>query len=235
MKKIVKTAIISFIILLTAALTLTGCNQKLTVEEGRSLLSEGIENALASDTYYIKYRQNDNTSANGKYVQYSLNVQGETAKFTVATGDIIKTVYEDTYYGKSLKSGVEEKKASESDYKTGMLSYAEDKWQLKECTFAEFLNDEKIKGYNMESVSGLLKGLTEEELQISSVTRTGKVVYITAKVLKEGNPLAAYDGLNIRVVNDKLAYIGDTKESFNISIAYGGPNINIPAWSSVTE
>ena len=235
MKRIKITAAIAVLILALAAFALTGCNEELTAEEGREALADGIEGALASDVYYIKYRINDMTSEEsseeGKYVQYSLNVQGGSAKFTVANGSLLKTTYDDTYYGKSLKEGVSSKDAKAEDYVTGKLSRKGDAWEVEECTLEEFVSDGKVAPYNMESVTSFLSGLTADELQISAVTRTGKVTYITAKVVKEGNTLAKYDTLEIRLIYDKLAYIGDLKESFNISISYGGPNINVPAWT----
>ena len=104
MKKIGITATVAVLVILLAAFALTGCNEKMTVEEGREVLSDSIEKALASDVYYIKYRINDKSSDEGRYVQYSLNAQGKTAKFTVANGSLLKTTYEDTYFGKSLKA-----------------------------------------------------------------------------------------------------------------------------------
>lgn len=228
----------AILITVLTVLTFTGCNEKLTVEEGRALIADSIEKALGSDTYYIKYRINDNSSEEsseqGKYVQYSLNVQGDVAKFTVAKGSLLKTTYEDTYYGKSLDAGVTTDTAGEDDYVVGKLSWKDDGWAVTECTMDEFLSDESLAPYNMESVTGMLAGLTEDELQISSVTRTGKVVYITAKVVKEGNALSKYDSLDIRIIYDKIAYIGDNKETFNISISYGGPKITVPAWKVKT-
>lgn len=234
MKKIAKIAAAVSVIVLCLAALLTGCSETLTVEEGRVMLQQGVEKAAASDVYYIKYRYNDNSSTNGKYTQYSLNVQGDSAKFTIATGDVLKTVYDDTYFGKSLKDGVSSKNASDGDYVTGKVYRENDGWRVSRCTLDEFLNDEKISSYNMDSVTALLSGLSEDELRISSVTRTGKVVYISAKVEKEGNPLSQYGDLVIRLINDKLAYVGDTKETFNVSISYGGPVINVPAWKSET-
>lgn len=234
MKKYAKIIAVTLILitLVTVAMTMTACNETLTEADARAELKEGIEAAKTSTVYYIKYRINDSSSDNGKYVQYSLNAQGETAKFTVATGDILKTVYEDTYYGKSLKKDASSKEAKESDYVTGMLTWTDGSWQIRECTFDEFLSDQKIVEYNMESVTGLLASLSDEELEISSSYRMGKVVYITAKVTQEGNKLEKYDSLTIRVVNGKLAYIGDAKETFNISISYGGPKISVPVWST---
>lgn len=239
MKRIKITAAIAVLILALAAFALTGCNQKMTVEEGREVLAEGVTNALESRTYYIKYRINDvsseESSEEGKYVQYSLNVQEDVAKFTIANGSLLKTTYDDTYYGKSLKSGVDSKKATESDYLTGKLSWKDDAWAVTECTLEEFLSDQKIAPYNMQSVTGLISGLTAEELQISEVTRTGKVTYITAKVVKEGNLLSKYGTLEIRLIYDKIAYIGDKAETFNISISYGGPIVSVPAWKYLNE
>lgn len=234
MKKFARIIALTLILitLMIAAFSMTACNQTVTETEARAELKEGIAASVASGTYYIKYRINDSSSDNGKYSQYSLNVQGETAKFTIANGDILKTVYEDTYYGKSLNKDASAKEAKDSDYVTGMLTWVDDKWQIKECSFEDFLSDQKIKEYNMKSVTDLLATLSDEELKISSSNRTGKVLYITAKVTKEGNVLAKYDSLNIRIVNGKLAYIGDAKESFNISISYGGPKINVPVWST---
>lgn len=230
-KRILLTLCAILIITASVAACFTGCSTKLSEQEGRDILAQSIDNALASDTYYIKYRYNDNSSTNGKYVQYGLNVQGETAKFTEANGDVLKTVYEDMYYGKSLKKDVSEKNAAESDYVTGKLFWENDKWNIVPCTFDEFLGDEKVSGYNMSSVAALLEGLTADELQITSVTRTGKVVYMEAKVTKEGNPLAQYSKLTIRIINDKLSYIGDSSESFYVSISFGGPKITVPSWS----
>lgn len=235
MKKIGMTATVAVLVILLAAFALTGCNEKMTVEEGREVLSDSIEKALASDVYYIKYRINDKNSDEGRYVQYSLNAQGETAKFTVANGSLLKTTYEDTYFGKSLKADASSKTAKEGDYVTGMLAWQKDAWSVSECTFEEFLADEKIAPYNMDIVTGMLSGLGTEELKISKVTRTGKVTYITAKVVKEGNPLSEYDTLEIRIIYDKLAYIGDLAETFNISISYGGPKISVPAWTYLKE
>lgn len=221
------------IVIITATVTVcfTGCSQTLTEQEGREILAQSIQNALDSDTYYIKYRYNDNSSSNGKFVQYGLNVQGGTAKFTIAQGDVLKTVYDDTYYGRSLKKDADSKTATESDYVTGKVYWEEDKWKVAPCTLEEYLNDTKIAGYNMNSVAALLDGLTAEELQIKSVSRTGKVVYMDAKVTKESSPLSQYSELTIRIINDKLSYIGDSAESFYVSISFGGPKITVPSWS----
>lgn len=232
MKKFGKIAAAVLIIITAAAVLFTGCSTSLGEEEGRKLLADGISDALASDTYYIKYRLNDTSSDDGKYVQYSLNVQGGTAKFTTATGTLLKTVYDDVYYGASLRNGIDKKSAASSDYVTGKVYRGDSgEWEVKECSLDEFLTDEKISGYNMDSVTALLSGLTREELRISSVTKTGKVVYISAQVVKEDNVLSKYSSLTIRIINGKLAYIGDANESFNVSISYGGPAINIPAWT----
>lgn len=228
-------AFIAIFVLCFTATVFVACNETLSPEEGRDLLVKGIEAAKESDVYYIKYRVNDNSSLNGKYVQYSLNVQKDTAKFTVATGDILKTVYDDTYYGRSLKQNVDAKNASESDYITGKVFWGESgKWEIARCSLYEFLTDGKIADYNMDSVAGLLTDLTEQELEISSVSETGKVVYITAKVTKEGNPLSAYPSLTIRLINGKLAYVGDSAENLYINISYGGPKISVPAWTAET-
>lgn len=232
-RKIIVTLIL--ITIIAAAVSFTGCNQSLTEDEARTLLKDGVSAAVESEVYYVKYRINDTASENGKYVQYNLNVQNETAKFTEANGDIIKTVYDDTYYGKSLKSDVSSKNASESDYVTGMLTWKDAAWQIEACTFAEFLAKPEIAPYSIESVTDVIGSLNEEELEIKSATKMGKVIYITGKVNKEGNLLAKYDSVTIRIVNGKLAYIGDTKESFNISISYGGPKITVPVWKSVVE
>ncbi len=239
MKRIKITAAIAVLIIAMAAFALTGCSQKLTVEEGREALVEGITNARESDVYYVKYRINDlnseESSEEGKYVQYSLNVQGDVAKFTVANGTLLKTTYNDTYYGKSIKAGVDSKKANESDYVTGKLSWKDDAWEVTACTVDEFLADAKIAPYNLYSVTGMLYGLTADELKISSVSRTGKVTYITAKVEKEGNPLSKYGELEIRLIYDKIAYIEDKAETININISYGGPIISVPAWTYLNE
>lgn len=176
-------------------------------------------------------------SEEGKFVQYSLNVAEEkTAKFTVATGDMLKTDYKDSYYGKSLKEGVNKDSAKDSDYVTGFLESASNgKWNITPCTFEEFLTNEKISAYNMDSVTALLKDIPEGQLEIVSATRTGKVVYINVKVKDQNNMLSAYESVNIRVINGKLSYIGDVKESFDISIAFGGPKITVPVWSATNE
>lgn len=239
MKRMKITAAIAVLIIALAAFALTGCNQKMTVEEGREALAESITNARESDVYYVKYRINDisseESSEEGKYVQYSLNVQNDVAKFTVANGSLLKTTYDDTYFGKSLKTGVDSKKASENDYVTGKLSWQSDAWAVTACTMDEFLADAKVAPYNIDSVTELLSDLTADELQISAVTRTGKVTYITAKVVKDGNTLSKYDVLEIRIIYDRLAYIGDKAETFNISISYGGPKISVPVWTYLNE
>lgn len=235
MKKLVKIAAIALVIVSCLAALLTGCSETLTVEEGREMLVRGLEKAAESDTYYIKFRYNDNSSTNGKYTQYGLNVQGETAKFTIEEGDMLKTVYDDTYYGRSLKDGVDSKNATDADYVTGRIFWENDGWKAEECSLGDFLTGDKVAGYNMDGALALLDGLTQDELKITSVTRTGKVVYISAKVEKEGNELSGYGDLVIRLINDKLAYIGDTKETFYVSISYGGPVIKVPAWKTVTS
>lgn len=239
MKRFKITAAAAVLLLIISALAFTGCSESLTVEEGRTFLSDSIANALESDVYYIKYRINDTSteesSEEGKYVQYSLNVQGEQAKFTIATGSLLKTTYEDIYYGESLKQGADSKNAAASDRVKGKLSWQDDAWAVTACGFDEFLADAKVAPYNMASVTGLLSGLSEEELNISSVTRTGKVTYIYAKVEKDGNLLSKYGTLEIRIIYDKLAYIGDTAETFNISISYGGPKISVPEWKYLNE
>lgn len=236
MKRFARNAALTLILItvLAVSLSLTACNTVLSEQEGRQLLSDGIAAAQASTTYYIKYKVNDNSSANGRYTQHGLNVQEGTAKFTATTGDALGSVSTDVYFGKSLKAGVSEKNAKDGDYVTGRIENDSDgNWNVTVCSLEEFLTYEDISGYNMDGIAQLIGGLSEQELQISSVTRTGKVVYIAAKVLNQDNPLSAYDSINIRVVNDKLAYIGDTKESFSISISYGGPKIVVPSWNNV--
>lgn len=234
MKRTAKIVAALLTVVACLAVLFTGCTDTLTVQEGRELLLQGMEKAAASDVYYIKYRYNDNSSTNGKYTQYSLNVQGDSAKFTIATGDVLKTVYDDTYFGRSLKDGVSSGNAADGDYVTGKVYWENGAWSVSRCTLDEFLTDEKIVGCNMDAAIALLEGLSEEELKISSVTRTGKVVYISAKVEKEGNALSQFGDIVIRLINDKLAYIGDTKETFNVSISYGGPVIKVPAWKNET-
>lgn len=239
MKKSIRFIIVSLIIIATAffSFAFTGCNESLDIGEAEKILAEGIEKALESDTYYIKYRINNVNSEEGKFVQYSLNVAEEkTAKFTVATGDMLKTDYKDSYYGKSLKEGVNKDSAKDSDYVTGFLESASNgKWNITPCTFEEFLTNEKISAYNMDSVTALLKDIPEGQLEIVSATRTGKVVYINVKVKDQNNMLSAYESVNIRVINGKLSYISDVKESFDISIAFGGPKITVPVWSATNE
>lgn len=232
MKKTAKRicAVLTAVVLVAFTLAFAGCQTTLTEKEGRDLLYKSISNAAESQTYYIKYKFNDNSSENGKFVQYSLNVQGETAKFTEANGDVLKTTYDDTYYGKSLKKGVESKKAKEGDYVTGKLFWSEGDWAVTQCSLEDFISGEKISTYNMDSVVALFEGLTEDELEISEVTRTGKVTYITAKVTKEGHTLAKYKQLEIRILYDKIAFVGDKAETFSLDVFYDGPKISIPAW-----
>lgn len=239
MSKNIRFIIVSLIIIATIFLSfaLTGCNEAVDVSEAKNILADGIEKAIASETYYIKYRVNNVNSEEGKYVQYSLNVaENKMAKFTIATGDMLKTDYEDIYYGKSLKEGVNKDSAKDSDYVTGYLENTDNgKWSITPCTFEEFLTSEKISDYNMDSVISLIRDIPEEQLEIVSASKTGKVVYINVKIKDQNNMLSAYESVNIRVINGKLSYIGDVKESFYISIAFGGPNITVPAWSATNE
>lgn len=222
------TAVVICALTVCALLSFSGCKSKVDIGEAREALATSLDAARASETYYVKYRQNDNSNANGSYTQYSLNVQNATdesnlkAKFTIAKGDIIKTTYEDYFFGEA--KGLEGKKV--------FVCKKDGKNVYEECTASEFLTKDIIAPYNITGVTGLLYGLGEQDLEIISAEKMGKVYYLTAKVLASDNILSAYDQINIRITNGKLSYIGDKGESLVIDIAYGGPKFEIPAYNA---
>ena len=234
-----KAAIAAIALVMTLiAFTAAACSFDVDIAEGREMLTSAIENSRKATEWYVKYKTQIDASTSEQTRLYVVNEGTEefAAHYDFTVDRTVSTSTTNIYYGKSRRGGVSDKEATDGDYKTVMAVQGEDEYTFSEITSDEFFADDRIAPYTLDAICDYLDGLTEDELQISSITTNGGWVtyYYVSDVVKEGNPLNGCTGIELRVTNEKLStiYFTDTQgRAVQIDIAYGGPNFTVPEWT----
>ncbi len=254
MKK--KIAIILVCVLsLTLIFAMAGCGTDLSKEDGIKALETAIMNTEAATTFNVRtivVKDAHNST------EYQYDVFGtDSARFTTVTNEGTNTTYDHKYFGKSLKSGVKAKKATDADWKVCIFQDSKKfknekkeeivKWKVTEAKFEDFANIDIVKQNDLDVVADKAEKVLEEmkagNLTADYCKTIGRVTTIKFNNIgKElGDELgisAAKDGKNypllIEITNEKISKFIDNSENPKTKhlISYQGPKVVLPNWDN---
>lgn len=247
MKK--KIAIILVCVLsLTLIFAMAGCSKDLTQEEGLAILEKAVKNTEDATTFYVRtIIMNDSHNS----VEYQYDVFGtDSARFSTVTNNLSDTTYDHKYFGKSLKTNVKPKNATEADWKVCIFQDAnkDGKWKVTEnATFEQFANIEIVKKNDLDVVAEkaekVLEKLRAGTIKATSMKIMGRVVTmqfdnVGKELAEELGISATKDGarypLLIEITNEKISKFIDNSENPKTKhyISYQGPKVVLPNWDN---
>lgn len=224
--------IAAMLVALIAAMCFVGCQQELSADEAREKLSASIESAKQQSGYFVKVKTvyaGDNTEEFRLYVK-GLEDGDVSAVWDHTIDKIVSTETDYLYWGTASKKG------DEDTVKTGLLTADGEDWIIDDAvSLQDFLADERVAPYTIESICAYVEGLTAEQLKITSAKTIGVVDYIYVEsVTAESSPLYGCKDIEIRITRERLSniyYTNTEGKSVQVNIVYGeGRVLDLPQW-----
>ena len=229
---------------------LAGCSDTLTADEGAQAVLDALnaskafltdcdkaegykyytkystlsEDGKSSETYYLNYQQGKENFEDFLFVQYTSTIT--SAGTSVTTSE---------YLGDVLPNAEAEDKAE--NYIRVYTDNKKDSPTIKRMSKEEFLGREDIDYLTLEYILALFDNLDKEDIVIKEggATISGVVTTIAFTVSDTTVPIASYENITVRIMNDKIVSV-ETNTSANTSvltmdyyITYYAPNAQMPS------
>ena len=105
---------------------------------------------------------------------------------------------------------------------------------IKRMGEEEFLGREDINYLTIEYIMALFDNLSAENIKVASASVAGSVTTVVFTVDNAAVPIAAYNNISVRIMNDKITSVetyesDSTKLTLDYTVTYYAPNGSMPA------
>ena len=246
-----KIAILVTLVAVAAAVcgAFAGCNSALTAEEGAQAVIDALAASKAFYTDYDKaegykyYTKFSTLSADGHssetyYLNYQLGNEElgwEDFLYVQYTSTVTSAGASETkseYLGDVLaNSGAENVK---ENYIRVYTDNNGDNAVIKRMSEEEFLGREDINYLTIEYIMALFDNLSAENIKVASASVAGSVTTVVFTVDNAAVPIAAYNNISVRIMNDKITSVetyesDSTKLTLDYTVTYYAPDGSMPA------